>query len=89
MQRNTTKEGGAGVMFDVGTFVKENTKEYGMAIGRKPTVASRKLRFFIKAFLDHMEVDEEETIPVRSDDGISELLVITKTGNQTFTLDIR
>lgn len=76
-------------MLDVGTFSREHAVEYGKAIGRNPAVASRKLRSFIKAFLDLMEVDEEETIPVRSDDGTSEILVITKTGKRTFTLAIR
>ena len=89
MQHSTTREGEEGAMLDVGTFASEHAEEYGKAIGRNPTVASRKLRSFIKAFLDLMEVNEEETIPVRGDDGTSELLVITKTGKRTFTLAIR
>lgn len=76
-------------VFRVSAFAEQRAKSYGKAIGRKPKAAARKLRAILQAFLNTMEIGEEEVEPIPRENGKEEIFIFKKVGKHQFSVKIR
>ena len=76
-------------VLDVAAFVSERASEYAKLSGESPRTATKKLRYFIRAILDTMDLYEEEEFPLPTINGKRETLTIKKVGGEEFSIDLR
>lgn len=75
-------------VYKVSELASHGAKKFGLAIGRKPSAARKKIDSFARAIIDPMKIGEEERFPIPSAGGQTRKLVVKKLAKDRFSLGI-
>lgn len=75
-------------VYKVSELANDSAEKFGLAIGRKPSTARKKIDSFARAIIDPMEVGEEEYFPIPTSSGQTRTLVVKKLARDQFSVGI-